>query len=265
LTPDHLDRYPTLDDYAGAKARVFAGLGATGLALLDAGDPWTARFRAGLLPRVPVLVDHPEGARVDGPGPGDSLVLPGGERYPRAALPIAGRHNSKNALFALLAARHLGVAPDACLRGLQGFHGLPHRMTFVRERAGVRYYDDSKATNVASVLASLDGFDRPVVLLAGGRAKGDDLAPLQALLRQSGRALVAIGESAERFFALADGVVPARRAASMAEAVAAAAALARPGDAVVLSPACASYDWFSNYAERGDTFARLVRALPDQA
>ncbi|WAS92083.1 UDP-N-acetylmuramoyl-L-alanine--D-glutamate ligase [Nannocystis punicea] len=262
ITPDHLDRYPTLEDYAATKARVFTGLDARGLALLDAGDGFTSFLRARVGAGRLVLVDDPDGARIAGPGPGDSLLLPGGEAFARAALPIPGRHNSKNALFALLAARHLGVAADACLRGLQGFHGLPHRMTFVRERAGVRYYDDSKATNVASVLASLDGFDRPFVLIAGGRAKGDDLSPLRELLRRSGRALVAIGESADSFYALAEGVVEARRASTMAEAVEIAAALAGPGDAVVLSPACASYDWFKNYGERGDTFARLVRALP---
>jgi UDP-N-acetylmuramoylalanine--D-glutamate ligase len=112
------------------------------------------------------------------------------------------------------------------------------------------------------VLASLDGFDRPVVLLAGGRAKGDDLSPLRDLLARQGRALVAIGESAEQFFArIAEGVVPVTRAASMAEAVERARALARPGDAVVLSPACASYDWFKSYSERGDTFSRLVADL----
>ena len=259
LTPDHLDRYATLEDYAATKARVFTGLAATGLALLDAGDPWTPFFRA----RVPrgrtVLVDAE--ARIDGPGPGHALVLPSGESYPRDVLHLAGRHNSKNALFALLAARHLGVSPADCLRGLNGFTGLPHRMTFVRELAGIRYYDDSKATNVASVLASLDGFDRPFVLIAGGRAKGDDLAPLAALIRRSGRALVAIGESTETFYRLGEGTVPTVRATSMEAAVAAARDLARPGDAVVLSPACASYDWFKNYSERGDTFARHVRAL----
>ncbi|MBZ5712662.1 UDP-N-acetylmuramoyl-L-alanine--D-glutamate ligase, partial [Nannocystis pusilla] len=261
ITPDHLDRYPTLADYAATKARVFTGLDGGGLALLDAGDGWTPFLRERVGAGRLVLVDDPDGARVLGPGPGDSLVLPGGDAVPRRALPIPGRHNSKNALFALLAARHLGVGLDACVRGLEGFHGLPHRMTFVRERAGVRFYDDSKATNVASVLASLDGFDRPFVLIAGGRAKGDDLTPLRDLLRRSGRALVAIGESADAFHALAAGVVEARRATSMAEAVEVAAALAGPGDAVILSPACASYDWFKNYGERGDTFARLVRAL----
>jgi UDP-N-acetylmuramoylalanine--D-glutamate ligase len=263
LTPDHLDRYPTLHDYADAKARVFAGLHDGGLALLDAGCGWTPYFRERVTTGRTVLVDAPDGACIEGPGPGDSLLLPSGERYPRAALPLAGRHNSKNALFALLAARHLGVAPEACLAGLHGFTGLPHRMTLVRELAGVRYYDDSKATNVASVLASLDGFDRPVVLIAGGRAKGDDLSPLRELLRRSGRALVAIGESTESFYTLGDGVVPTARATSMESAVAAARELARPGDAVVLSPACASYDWFKNYSERGDTFARCVCALAE--
>ena len=262
ITPDHLDRYATLEDYAATKARVFAGLGGDGLALLDAGDGFTPFLRARVGADRLVVVDDPAGARIVGPGPGDSLVLPDGDSFPRRALPIPGRHNSKNALFALLAARRLGVGHGDCLRGLEGFHGLPHRMTFVRERAGVRFYDDSKATNVASVLASLDGFDRPFVLIAGGRAKGDDLTPLRDLLGRSGRALVAIGESADAFHALAEGVVEARRATTMAEAVEVAAALAGPGDAVVLSPACASYDWFKNYGERGDTFARLVRALP---
>ncbi len=269
LTPDHLDRYPTLEAYAETKARIFADLAPDGLALLDGGDPWTPFFQA----RVPrgriILVDGlvdgtgPEGqvAEILGPGPGHTLALPGGDHYPRAALRVAGRHNSKNALFALAAARHLGAGVDACLAGLAAFEGLPHRMVLVREHAGVTYYDDSKATNVASVLASLDGFDRRFVLIAGGRAKGDDLAPLRALLARAGAGLVAIGESTESFFAVGDGVVPTVRATSMPAAVAAARQLASPGDAVVLSPACASYDWFKNYGERGDVFAACVRDL----
>ncbi|MBK7829932.1 UDP-N-acetylmuramoyl-L-alanine--D-glutamate ligase [Nannocystis sp.] len=273
LTPDHLDRYPTLNDYAATKARIFAGLVDDGLALLDAGDPWTPYFQDQPHRGRTVLVDAQPGtesvthaataagAQIHGPGPGHTLALPDGETYPRAILHLAGRHNSKNALFALLAARHLGAPREACLAGLESFRGLPHRMVLVRELAGVAYYDDSKATNVASVLASLDGFDRPVVLIAGGRAKGDDLAPLRALLARGGRGLVAIGESTEQFFAVGDGVVPTLRATTMPAAVAAARSLAQPGDAVVLSPACASYDWFKNYGERGDVFAALVRAL----
>ncbi len=261
LTPDHLDRYATISDYATTKARALAGLGDDGLALFDAGDPWTHFFRDRVPAGHTVLVDASDGATIKGPGPGDTLVLADGETYPRAALHLAGRHNSKNALFALTAARKLGASREACLAGLERFVGLPHRMVHVRDLAGIAYYDDSKATNVASVLASLDGFERPFVLIAGGRAKGDDLGPVRELLVRQGRALVAIGDSCEQFFALADGVVPAARATSMREAVEHARCLARPGDAVVLSPACASYDWFKNYGERGDVFAACVHAL----
>jgi UDP-N-acetylmuramoylalanine--D-glutamate ligase len=261
LTPDHLDRYPTLEAYAATKARVLAGTGDDSLVLLDAGDPWTPFFCGHVTAARTVLVDADPGASIRGPGPGDTLVLPDGETFPRAALHLAGRHNSKNALFALTAARKLGATRDACLAGLEQFVGLPHRMVHVRDLGDVAYYDDSKATNVASVLASLDGFARRFVLISGGRAKGDDLTPLRDLLARQGRALVAIGESTEQFFALADGLVPAARATNMAEAVAHARRLARPGDAVVLSPACASYDWFKGYGERGDVFAACVRAL----
>jgi UDP-N-acetylmuramoylalanine--D-glutamate ligase len=261
LTPDHIDRYESMERYADAKARVFVGLRDHGLALLDAHDPWTPYFQRTIERGRLVLVDAPEGAQIRGHGPEGALILPDGDTYPRGLLELAGRHNSKNALFALAAARHLGVDHSACEAGLRGFRGLPHRMTLVRELGQVRYYNDSKATNVASVLASLDGFDRPVVLLAGGRAKGDDLSPLRDLLARQGRALVAIGESADAFARIAEGVVPVTRAASMAEAVERARALARPGDAVVLSPACASYDWFKSYSERGDTFSRLVADL----
>ncbi|MEZ4454526.1 MAG: UDP-N-acetylmuramoyl-L-alanine--D-glutamate ligase [Nannocystaceae bacterium] len=264
VTPDHLDRYPTMEAYADTKARVFADLGAGGLGLLDAGDPFTPRLRQAVPPARLTLVDAPpaaEGASIVGEGPGRLLRLRSGEAFERGLLGLAGRHNSKNALFALEAARHLGVDADACAAGLRAFVGLPHRMVLVRELAGVTYYDDSKATNVASVLASLGGFDRRFVLIAGGRAKGDDLTPLRELLARQGRALVALGESRERFAALAEDLVPVARAATMDEAVAEARALAQPGDAVVLSPACSSFDLFRNYAERGETFARLVDAL----
>jgi len=265
LTPDHLDRYASMTAYARTKAHALAGLVDDGLALFDGCDPWTPYFSE-LVPRGRTIMIDGAGtsdleARIHGPGPGDSLELHDAETYPRAALRLAGRHNSKNALFALTAARHLGASRAACLAGLAGFEGLPHRMVHVRELGGIAYYDDSKATNVASVLASLDGFDRRVVLIAGGRAKGDELGPLRELLARGGRGLVAIGEATETFYAVGDGVVPTVRATDMPGAVAAARALAQPGDAVVLSPACASYDWFRNYGERGDVFAACVHAL----
>jgi UDP-N-acetylmuramoylalanine--D-glutamate ligase len=131
----------------------------------------------------------------------------------------------------------------------------------VRELAGVRWYDDSKATNVASALASLGGLDERFVLIAGGRGKGDDLTPLGELLRTRGRGIVTIGETAEQFAALAGDIVPAVVAGEMSKAVAVARQMAQPGDAVVLAPACASYDQFRSYAHRGDVFAELVRGL----
>lgn len=258
VTPDHIDRYPSLDAYALTKARSFLGLDDGGLALLSANDPYT-----------PTLIEQvPSSARmhlVDGEAPprlvGDELELKDGERFARELVPLAGRHNLVNSLFALSAARHVGVSHDACELGLRGFRALPHRMNLVGERLGVKFYDDSKATNVASVLAGLDGFERPFVLICGGRAKGDDLTLLREPLAKRGRGVVAIGESAEQFLAMAHDVVPSVRAGDMHEAVRLAASMAGPGDAVLLSPACASWDMYRSFVHRGQVFAEAVAAL----
>ncbi len=257
VTPDHLDRYPSMDVYATTKARVFTGLGPGGLALVDAEDAYAKHMRPSD-PSTRCIAVGSDTLRIEDDGRQLRVAT---ETFPRAAVRLAGRHNAKNALFALAAARHLGITRDACLTGLRGFSGLPHRMVFVRELDNVAYFDDSKATNVASVLASLDGFERPFVLIAGGRAKGDDISPLRELLRAQGRGLVAIGESAHQFAALTQDVVPTNIASSMEQAVVVARALARPGDAIVLSPACGSHDWFTSYAHRGQAFADAVLAL----
>lgn len=259
ITPDHLDRYASMEAYARTKARIFEGLGAEGLAILDADDEWTKRLR----PSGPAvaLVGDPEAAVVVGEGDAQALVLHGSEWYARRSLRISGGHNARNALFALLAARHLGVSADDCLRGLQAFQGLPHRMVRVRELDGVVYYNDSKATNVVSALAGLAGLDRPFVLIAGGLGKGDDLAPLRELLARQGRGLVVVGQSAEQFAAMGEGVVPVVHAGLMDDAVAKARALAKPGEAVVLAPCCASFDQYKSYAHRGEMFATTVLGL----
>jgi len=259
VTPDHLDRYPTLEAYAATKAEVFHHLRHSGLALVDDGGEHTAP----LVPqRSDIMITRVGSApaHVLGDGAGRELVL-GDERFDRSLLRIPGRHNASNALFALAAARHLGVDAAACRRGLAAFEGLPHRMVLVRELGGVRWYDDSKATNVASALASLGGLDERFVLIAGGRDKGDDLTALGELVRARGRGLVTIGETAEKFAALGQGALPSIVAGELVNAVAIAKTLAQPGDAVVLAPACASYDQFRNYAHRGETFAAAVRAL----
>jgi UDP-N-acetylmuramoylalanine--D-glutamate ligase len=260
VTPDHLDRYASIDEYAATKTRIFDGLSAHSLALLSARDPFTPT----LLDRVPAVCRH---ALVDGDAPPriderGALVLFEHESYARELLPLAGRHNAINALFALAAARHVGVSREVCERALAQFEALPHRMNLVADRKGVRWYNDSKATNVASVLAGLDGFERPFVLICGGRAKqGDDIGALHEVLSRQGRGVVAIGESAEAFLEMADGIVPCARASDMHEAVRIASEMAQPGNAVLLSPACASWDMFRNFAHRGEVFAAAVMAL----
>jgi len=264
VTPDHLDRYATMEAYAATKAAVLASLVPGGLALVGHDDPFTPQV---LPPRddLRVIRVGSADAWIDddrtGQGPGHTLVL-GDEHYDRSLLQLPGRHNSSNALFAIAAARHLGVSADACRRGLAAFRGLPHRMVLVRELDGVRFYDDSKATNVASALASLGGLAERFVLIAGGRGKGDDLGPLGELLRRRGRGIVTIGETAAQFHALAQDAVPAAMAKDLTEAVGIARTMAQRGDAVVLAPACASYDQFRNYAHRGDVFTAAVNALP---
>jgi len=267
VSPDHLARYDSIDHYAETKARIFEGLGASSLALLSAADPYTERIQV----RVPPVS---ECLLVDGEAPpqlvgyGQVLELREGERYLRSGVALVGRHNLVNALFALAAARHLGVGVQECTRALAEFEALPHRMRVIAEREGVLYIDDSKATNVAAVLAGVDGFERRLVLICGGRAKqGDSLEPLAAVLARQGRGVVALGESAAQFLTMAGQTVPTAHAADMREAVRLAADMAQPGDAVLLSPACASWDMYRSFVHRGEVFAEAVAALdePDDA
>jgi UDP-N-acetylmuramoylalanine--D-glutamate ligase len=235
--------------------------------VVNADDPLAMRVSEGIAARRVVFSTErrlteggwPEGGWIDG----ESLVLrlPGGneERYPAQLPALTGKHNQSNALAALIAGRLAGAKLDDARRGLLAFRALPHRMELVAEANGVAYFDDSKGTNVGAVVAALAGFPRPVVLIAGGRDKGGDYAPLAAALGAVGRGAVLIGEAAERIAAALPASLPVKRAASMEEAVSTAAGLARPGDAVVLSPACSSFDMFRDYAHRADVFRAAVR------
>lgn len=257
VSPDHLDRYDGLDHYAQTKGRIFSGLVDGGLALTYAPDPRSRAFLPTSTTAAHVLVGGSDAPRLDERG---HLHIDDSWTLPREVLPLAGQHNAVNALFALAAARHLGLSDATCEAGLRTFSGLPHRMQLVAEHAGIAYYDDSKATNVASVVAMLDGFERPVVLIAGGRAKkGDDLAPIANILSAQGRGLVAIGEAKQAMLEMARGVVPTQGVETVAEAVLAAQAMAQPGDAIVLSPACASWDMFESFAHRGRAFREAVQ------
>ena len=269
LSPDHIDRHGSFAAYAAAKARVLHG---AAVAVLNRDDAAVAALADGLAAGQRVVwfgLGAPGGADDFGLVERDGAPwLARGDRplLAAAALRLPGRHNLANALAALALVAALGVALEPTLPALAAFTGLPHRTQFVAEHAGVAWYDDSKGTNVGATLAAIAGLapTRPsgrLVLILGGQGKGQDFAPLRAALAAHGRGAVLIGEAADAIAAAIGDAVPCRLAVDMPGAVAAAAALARPGDGVLLSPACASFDMFSGYAARGAAFARAVQAL----
>ncbi len=277
LTPDHLDRYGSMDEYAAAKMNLARRMGPADVLVLngddvhvlDAFDRWCAEHVGTPTPHPYLFVgdSSPGGSRIAFVS-GDDFVLrldSGEERYPRALCQLVGKHNEKNVLAALLLMRASGLADERAARdGLASFRALPHRMELVASRGGVRYYDDSKATNVDSVVAGIDGFPLPYCLIAGGRDKGGSYEPLVAALRRSPcRGVVTIGEAAPLIeAALAGSGLRCERAATLPAAVERARACVESGGAVVLSPACSSFDMFTDYAHRGQVFREAAEAQP---
>lgn len=259
FSADHLDWHPTLDDYAEAKAAVWANQGAGDTVVVNADDAAVMARAAAANLTARVVTFSTQGA-ADYHLEGETLVeAPGVVLAQTSDLVRNLPHDRANALAALAVARAAGASEDGCRRGLQAATILPHRVQLVAENAGVRWYDDSKATTPASVLAAVAGFGS-VVLIAGGRNKGLDLSALLDAVPPV-RAVVAIGEAAEELAAVFGEVIPLSVATSMTSAVALAARYAQPGDAVVLSPGCASFDWYRSYAQRGDDFAAVVHQL----
>lgn len=261
ITDDHLDRYPSFEAYAGAKGNPFARMTEDDVAVIPQGDPVVLRQAQRGPCRIVTFSSTDPTADVapDGDHIHDRTT---GARYPLSLLKIAGRHNIENACASIALASSMGVPREPIAAALSSFAGLGHRTALVAEIRGVRYYDDSKGTNVGASVAALRGLLEPkAVLIAGGRDKLGSYAPLVDALRDKGRALVLIGEAADRIADATAGVLPVERAASMSDAVARAAALAQPGDAVLLSPACSSFDMFRDYKERGDAFVRAVQDL----
>jgi len=261
VTDDHLDRYPDFAAYARAKGNPFEHMTPDDVAVIPRGDATCARQAARGRARVVTFGTSPDDREADVAQVGPELVhRPLGYAFPREILRLAGAHNVANACAAIAVAASQGAPRDAIERALGGFTGLGHRTALVAEVGGVRYYDDSKGTNVGASVAALRGLaEARAVLIAGGRDKLGDYAPLVDALRDRGRALVVLGEAADRIAAAAAGVLPVARAGSMDEAVHLARELARPGDAVLLSPACSSFDMFRSYAHRGDVFVRAVK------
>jgi UDP-N-acetylmuramoylalanine--D-glutamate ligase len=266
FAPDHLDSHPDMASYEAAKAGIWRDQSAGQVAVGNADDAVVARHLAGARARrVTFALASAADFRLAGPAaPGGRLIGPvAGQGEVEIArvedLARALPHDIANGLAAAATALAGGASVDGVRRGLREFRGLPHRVALVGEAGGVRFYDDSKATTPHAAAAAIAGFDS-VVLIAGGRNKGLDLGMLAGSAGPV-RAVVAIGEAAAEVAAAFAGVRPVTRAASMDEAVRAAAELARPGDAVLLSPGCASFDWYGSYGERGDDFARAVREV----
>lgn len=261
VSEDHLDRYDGMTDYAAAKARVFAG---NGVQVLNRDDRLSLDMaRAGHTLRTFGLA-APRGELEWGITSEGTRTLAHGARRLMAMdeLPLAGLHNAANALAAHALVHAIGLPDEPLLRALREFRGLPHRMQKVAEIAGVAFYDDSKGTNVGATVAALSGMDRPAVLIAGGDGKGQDFGPLGPVVGERARAVVLIGRDAVLIEkALAGSGKQLAHAGDMDEAVAAAFGAARPGDAVLLSPACASYDMFRDYVQRAEAFVAAVRNL----
>jgi UDP-N-acetylmuramoylalanine--D-glutamate ligase len=261
VTPDHLDRYPSMEAYAAAKERIFANQRAGDLAALNLADARTVamRTRAGVLRRGFDARGRNPDAEACSMGRGALSVA--GVEYALRAKTLRGAHNAENALAALLLARHLGADGRALQQGLDTYPGLPHRLEPVRTLEGVEWVNDSKATNVDSVEKSLSAFDHGVVIIMGGRGKGAPYAPLRPLFQGRVKALLTIGEDAARIEAELGGVAPTISCGDLSRACSEARRLAKSGDTVLLSPACASYDQFQNFEDRGEQFKRLARGL----
>lgn len=262
ITEDHLDRYATFQDYADAKGNAFVAQDENDLALIPEGD-YEARRQA---QRGNGRVLEIGGAGADYALIGHTVVEQSSEqRFELGRTRLHGRHNHTNAAFAIAAARAIGVPALAVQQALWDFQPLPHRMALVTEARGVRFYDDSKGTNVGAAVTALLGLsEERGVLIAGGRDKLGSYEPLVDALKKKGRAVVLIGEAADKIAEAVRDAVPVLRANDMPGAIKAAFGAAKPGDAVLLSPACSSFDMFKSYADRGDQFAKAALSLKQE-
>jgi UDP-N-acetylmuramoylalanine--D-glutamate ligase len=266
LTPDHMDRHRTIATYRAAKARIFENQTGVDNAVLNADDPATAalapsrpdvywfsrkqRVAQGAFVRGTEIIFRKDGV--------DETVLK------LADIPLPGAHNVENVLASVAATRLAGAEPAAIAKGVRSFAGVEHRLEFVAEIGGVRYYNDSKATNVDATLKALDAFPGRILIILGGKDKGSDYTVLQAPLRTKAILALLIGAAADKIEKQIAGSVAMERAETIQRAVETATHAARPGDIVLLAPACASFDQFQNYEHRGRVFKELVHQLERQ-
>jgi len=267
LTPDHLDRHKTMEAYAAVKARIFANQTELDAAILNADDPASAKYA----PKKPQVFWFSrktvvaQGACLQGD---EIVVVHHGktESVMKAGeIPLAGGHNVENVLAAVIIARLAGVDSATIASAVKSFEGVEHRLEFVADIGGVRYYNDSKATNVDATLKALDAFTGRILVILGGKDKGSDYTVLQKPLRERAILALLIGVAADKIEKQIAGSVAIERAETLERAVEAASMAARAGDVVLLAPACASFDQFENYEQRGRVFKQLVRKLEKRA
>jgi UDP-N-acetylmuramoylalanine--D-glutamate ligase len=267
LADDHLDRHATVDVYADAKARIFANQTSTDWAVVNADDPvvmrYAARTSATLLP-FSLAGSIAGGVVIDGNWIVRRTGTDAERLLPLEAVELTGRHMLNNVLAATAVAHIAGARPAEMAAAMQGFHGLEHVMEPVAGIGRVRFVNDSKATNVEAARRSIESFDAGVVAIVGGHFKGGDLRELATALREHGRGAVAIGASSDAVVEALSPAVAVERASSMQEAVERAYAQAQPDGVVLLAPACASFDWFRDYAERGRAFKDAVGRLRER-
>ncbi|MGA3229644.1 MAG: UDP-N-acetylmuramoyl-L-alanine--D-glutamate ligase, partial [Candidatus Binatus sp.] len=269
LSDDHFDRYRDLADYGRAKARLFENQQASDYAILNRDDPNVWKLANGVRSRV-IGFGHARGgggASIWFDDRSNAIVFDlgfDGARRGRISLEgfrLRGRHNISNAMAASAAALALGVGMEEMERALASFRGLPHRIEVVHAHGGVTYIDDSKGTNVGAVVEAIDAIAAPIILIAGGLDKGGDYAPLRRPLGEKVKLAILNGAARAKMAAALEGATQIELVATLSEAVEHAAREARPGDTVLLSPACSSFDQFKDYAERGNVYKELVRAL----
>ena len=265
ITPDHMDRYDhSMERYAASKARVFKNQRADDVLIYNIDDEWTNKIiHQAQCRKIGLSVQKKltEGAFIEDGKLITSIDGTRTEIIDISQIFIKGMHNLYNSMAAVLVGQLLGVDTTLIQSTLKTFEGVEHRLEFVRKLNEVSYYNDSKATNVDSVWFALQSFKEPIVLFLGGRDKGNDYSRLTELVRKQVKAIVAIGESADIVERSFKGTTVITKASSMEEAVNIARFLAQPGDVVLLSPACASFDWFKNYEHRGEVFKGLVNKL----
>lgn len=260
VTQDHLDRYHSMTEYAGAKARIFMNQGKEDFLILNFDDPlvkpMAKRTAATVIPFSRLQRFNPGVCVLDG-----SLMFNGRRIIPVDEIKIKGVHNIENALAASALSFCAGADIESVAAVLREFPGLEHRLEFVREKSGVTYINDSKGTNVGAVVKSVEGFTQPVILIAGGLDKGSDFTPLYELFKQKVKLLVLIGKAAEKMAVALGTATETVFAKTLQDAVRLASARASRGDVVLLSPACASFDMFKDFEDRGRQFKEAVNAL----